>query len=222
MSCNLFLNYYLDKSPDRQSELDFCLTENLKNESIDYVVLVCSSAHLNIVKEKFESRSEKIIPVILEHRPTYNSFFHLTRYFAQSDDLNIICNTDMIVPVQTIQLAPLYLKNRSFCLALSRWNIQHSDNYKHNAVLFDRHDSQDTWIFQGQVPNISGADFTLGVAGCDNKIAHLLEAHGYSVINPSRTLKTYHFHLTNVRNYVENGRPKEIIPPPYKLIPTTE
>jgi hypothetical protein len=90
-------------------------------------------------------------------------------------------------------------------------------------VLFDRADSQDTWIFKGGVNQVSGADFTMGIAGCDNAIAHLLEQHGYNVINPSRTIKTYHLHLTNIRNYTDiSGNAIQRIQPPYKLINPTE
>jgi hypothetical protein len=105
-------------------------------------------------------------------------------------------------------------------LALSRWEIQNLE--KNISTHFDRDDSQDTWIFLGSVNNINLADFTLGVCGCDNKIAYLLGENGYYVINPSKTLKTYHLHLTNVRNYLNVvGEATERIPPHYKLIETT-
>ena len=88
------------------------------------------------------------------------------------------------------------------------------------AIFMNRADSQDVWAFYGAVPKIEGADFFVGgVAGCDNRIAKLLEDSGYNVVNPSIDIKTYHLHETGVRNYIENGKIKETIPPPYKLVP---
>jgi len=113
-------------------------------------------------------------------------------------------------------------------LSLTRWdvkadNVFNTNNHVDSSVLFDTPDSQDTWIFMGGVPQISGADFTLGKAGCDNSIAYMLEQSGYNVLNPSRTIKTYHLHLTNIRNYTDVvGHAIERIQPPYKLLYPTE
>ena len=116
-----------------------------------------------------------------------------------------------------------YLINNKTCLALTRWDISDKDDYKNGAVFFDRPDSQDTWIFRGGIPQMAGAEFGLGLCGCDNSIAYMIEQCGYNVINPSRTIKTYHLHLTNVRNYIDVvGQVIERIPPPYKLLHPTE
>ena len=39
--------------------------------------------------------------------------------------------------------------------------------------LFNRPDSQDAWIFHTPV-KITNANFNLGVGGCDNKVAYLI------------------------------------------------
>ena len=131
-----------------------------------------------------------------------------------NNNINIISNLDIIIPQETLysevsKTINDYIDSKT-CLALSRWDIQENNTYVH----FDRSDSQDTWIFIGGVPNINGADFTLGKCGCDNKILYLLDESGYFLINPSKTLKTYHLHLTNIRNY------GNVIPPPYNLLPS--
>jgi hypothetical protein len=59
----------------------------------------------------------------------------------------------------------------------------------------------------------------MGVAGCDNRLAYELEQAGFIVINPSLSIKTYHLHLTNIRNNInEVGQNIIIIPPPYKMV----
>ena len=113
--------------------------------------------------------------------------------------------------VQTCAL-PIYPK---LCLALCRWEIT---DYGSARFIY-REDSQDVWIFNGAVPKIEGADFFAGgVAGCDNKIAHLLFENGYRLESPSFDIRTYHLHLSGVRNYVSNGVVTERLDPPYKTL----
>ena len=65
--------------------------------------------------------------------------------------------------------------------------------------------SQDTWIYHTKFqPNgllLEKADILLGKPGCDNTLAYLLHIHGYSCINEPFHVRTYHMHLSNVRNY---------------------
>lgn len=220
MKCNLFINYYVDPNPERRQELDNCLFKNMLTGSVDNIIAVCSIEDYRILKAKtvIHHRSEKLIPIIWHRRPTYNDLFAMMRYFDSPENLNIICNTDIVIPTSTIELAPLYLKYRGHCLALSRWDVFDPLNYQGSAVLFDRADSQDTWMFLGGVGATEGADFTLGIAGCDNRIAYLLEHRGYTVLNPSRKLRTYHYHLSGIRNYMQGDRPAHTISGPYKLI----
>jgi hypothetical protein len=222
MYYNIFVNYYIDKNIDRQSELDFCISENLKNKSLNHYVVICNSNEYDNFLSKYADYEKKIIPVIIDKRPTYNDYFQLiTKLFPQEDNINIVSNLDIIIPKETLLYSTFYLSGKS-CLALTRWDIQNNVDYQNNSVLFDIPDSQDTWIFKGAVPQISGATFTLGTCGCDNSIAHLLSVAEYEVKNPSRNLKTFHYHLTNIRNYLDiSGQATEIISPPYKLLPPT-
>jgi len=91
-----------------------------------------------------------------------------------------------------------------------RVNFQQTD--LRNAILVNMIASGSS--FAGA--QIEGADFTLGIAGCDNKIAHLLNKH-YTLKNPSLSIKTYHLHNTNIRNYI-NFSHVERLPPPYFTI----
>ena len=217
MTYNLFINYYIDANADRQAVIDFCITENLKNTSIDRIVLVASADLASVIGDKYWEYSAKLFPVYLEGRPTYNTFFALTRKLSSGTDINIICNSDIIIPADTLQNMQNYFQHENTCLALSRWDVAQKDSYTDNAVLFDRADSQDTWIFKGGIGQIEGADFTMGIAGCDNAIAYLINAAGYTLSNPCRSLKTYHLHLSNIRNYIQ-GENIQRIPPPYQLI----
>jgi hypothetical protein len=224
MPNNLIVNYYIDSVEERQKELDFCLSKNLQNKYIDNVIVIMSLGVSKQFELKYAEHKDKIIPVIMEKRPSYNDyFFLLNKAFESKSNVNFISNLDIIIPEQTVIYSKFYLNHEKVCLALTRYDINSVQNYESNSTFFDRVDSQDTWIFQGGIDNIIGADFTLGVAGCDNGVAHLLESSGYELKNPSKTLKTYHYHLTNIRNYIDGvGRAIERVPPPYKLLPPTE
>lgn len=220
---NLLVNYYTDKIEERNKELIFCITENIKNQYISNIVVICTENDYIFLKGITESK--KIIPIITESRPTYNDYFLIIRkLFSTDENINIISNLDIIIPESSLnsnsnKSISDYLKDKKCCLALSRWDINYPINYSENSVLFDRADSQDTWVFIGGVNEILSADFTLGLAGCDNSIAYLLENNGYTVLNPSKTIKTYHYHLTDIRNYADiAGNPIFRLPPPYKLI----
>ena len=215
MKINLILNYYKDKVEDRNLELLTCFVKNLNNDYINNIVVISTENDYSSLIDYLVDNKNKIIPILTEVRPTYNDYFSITRDFFNDDgNINIISNLDIIIPQETLysevsKTINDYIDSKT-CLALSRWDIQENNTYVH----FDRSDSQDTWIFIGGVPKINGADFTLGKCGCDNKILYLLDESGYFLINPSKTLKTYHLHLTNIRNY------GNVIPPPYKLLPS--
>ena len=147
-------------------------------------------------------------------RPTFNDFFN--KIEEKNDSINIISNSDIYFIKSEIEKMYSYLDD-DVCLALTRWDILKNEEPK----LFDRMDSQDTWVFKGKVKIRLAEDFPMGIPGCDNRLAHELEKK-YNVLNPSRNIKTYHLHLSNKRNYYESdGSVKNRISPPYKFLEPT-
>ena len=55
--------------------------------------------------------------------------------------------------------------------------------------------SQDAWVFRGPPPLVE-ANFPLGKWGCDNRFATLLIEAGWSLFNPSRSIKINHHHAS--------------------------
>ena len=101
--------------------------------------------------------------------------------------------------------------------ALSRYDIDPTGA----AVLWDHADSQDTWIVAGG-PHEVDAPYPMGVPGCDNALIHALQQAGFAVTNPSKTVCSYHLHLSKFRSYLDNqqgdgrgGKKMYRIPPPY-------
>lgn len=201
---NLFTSYFLTANPDRQKEIDDCLLNNLKCEQIDKLFLLIEAPmDLDILKH------EKITTILIKGRPTYSVFFELINKHSNKEDWNIISNSDIYFD-ETLTSLDRY--GNKHCLALTRWEVK-----PHCIEFLNRVDSQDCWMVKGHVINVQG-NFSLGTCGCDNAIAHRFYQGGYNVINPSKTIKTYHIHNSNIRTYDVNVK----VPQPYKLLtPTT-
>jgi len=203
MKVNLFISYYKDKTEERQRELDFCINKNINAGFYSIQVLVSTQ---DIIV------SDKLILHVGYERPTFNDFFKIMSKPEFSNDINILANTDIFF--DDLSQIINYGLCENTCLALSRWDYPKDGNATH----FDRVDSQDTWIFYGSPKIMTSIDFILGKGGCDNRLAYELQQCGYNVINPSKTIKTYHYHNSNLRTWNEIGKP--IVPPPYLLLPT--
>ena len=221
---NLFIGFYNDKDSNRQLENDFCLLKNIANPLIDniYVLLdndktilpgfLSDAATLAPIQLPWsltnqsmnETVSNKLHVKNVAKRPTFRDFFQVMNSVSQRNDVNIIANCDIFFD-DTLQLVKDKLKPNQ-CYALARWEIQSDDTLSLCTLPF----SQDTWMLSGPISpsklNAMNIDFYQGLLACDMRIAYELKSVGYDVVNPSRTIKTYHMHKTQVRNYSESTR----------------
>ena len=208
----LFTTYYQPKSEERMAEYDFCIEKN-KVASIDRIYLFVEK------KDREAACKFGVEVVVTTKRPTFKDFFDYMRTEEFEDSINIVANTDIFfVNMQQIDRNLSRLQKGKSCFALTR----HDFHLNRPSHLFDRPDSQDTWVFNGHegLENLKYADFCMGVAGCDNRLAHELKEAGFEVYNPSKTIQTFHLHDVPIRTFVENV--VERIPPPYLLLPPTE
>jgi hypothetical protein len=162
------------------------------------------------LQKNLENPHLNVIIVESLEKPAYNTMFEKLNWITGPDDLNIICNSDIFFD-DSILLAEQHLHNRDV-FALTRWDFIN----EHNIKFFDRRDSQDTWMWKGKMEHVISG-FTLGKRGCDNRIAHEFRNAGYRITNPSRTIKTYHVHNSNVRNYTQN----DVVHGPYLHVEIT-
>ena len=202
MKVNLSVDYYNDKHPERQRELDFCLAKNIENEHIDHIYMFLQP---NCVPPEI-SKVGKVTIINNSEQITYADFFKHTQQFP--DDINILANTDIYFD-ETVRHALTIKKEEAW--AISRYNLDSNMTpflqgsvvgpYPTNAA----HVSQDVWVFKGAVNPITGSEMHMGPGGCDNRIAYLLMVAGYQVTNPCGKLKAYHHHLTNIRYWTTGG-----------------
>lgn len=201
---NLYISHYTDKNPARNAELVQCLRRNIECKEVTRIYAICQDeTGCSLLAHP------KVTVIIIKSRPTYNVFLQIIRQTTSPNDWNVIANTDIFFDT-TLQQLQRFDKPK-LIVALTRWEM----NANGSIHFLNRADSQDVWAFKGH-PTVNG-DFYMGQPGCDNVIAQRFHEAGYQVINPSRSIKTYHIHLSNVRNYNASNRLK----PPYKLIQPT-
>lgn len=182
----LFTHYYEQNYSDRQRELRKVMEANINCPSIDLIVnLGVPYINPKVVNLQYD-------------RPTYADFCKEAQGFDA--DFYIIANTDVYFTSEIEQINELEMEGKALCL--SRWDVQ-TNGY---AKLFNYEWSQDTWIFKGKPPLMEACDFTMGLPACDNRFAFELAQKGLQPINPSLSIKTYHLHITNKRNYKEKDR----------------
>lgn len=200
---NLFIGGYGEFHEERARELETCLLKNLSLRSIDRIyVLVEDNCNLPL-------RSRRIAKILVQKRPTYKVFFETINLVTEEEDVNIIANSDIYFDDQSINLIDMHLGNNR-CFALTRYDI-HPDQ---SISFLNRRDSQDCWCFKGKIKHENMfCDFYLGKPGCDNRIANSINEAGYQITNPSKSIRSYHLHNTQIKSYVRSE--EHIVPPPY-------
>jgi hypothetical protein len=193
MKMVLLVNYYKDKRSDRQEEIDECLQRNVDNRLIDNIVVFSEEQPININTKAQRHGGDwgKVVWKKWKGRPTYEDYFKIGSDFS---GIKILANSDIYFD-ETIGRCKMIGDNQVF--ALCRWEVKE----KGGAEFYNHRDSQDVWIWNGKVH--VKCRYGLGMPGCDNGIAYKLSEAGYEVLSPSYMIKTYHLHLTGVRNYVE-------------------
>ncbi len=210
--------YHISNSSARNREYSICLRKNLENPLIKAVVLMTDAR----VTDSSLVFNPKIRIFHTRRRPTYSDAFtasakYRKQLFNRSQCLIIVCNSDIYINEESIKKMEERV-NRKTCLALSRWNAFLTESLTVDYELYDRCDSQDTWVFLSSVKP-GRFSIEMGIPGCDNRISKELAKAGYSIENPARSIVTNHLHISEVRTYTKFSKR---IKGPYLQIHVTE
>ena len=207
---NLFTTYYYEHNSERRKELNVCLRKNSNHELISNVYVLSESKNNDYLSKR------NVFTIHILNRPKFNDFFNVINNISGDKDINIIANTDIYFDDSLILLDKIKLTDS--CFSLTRWDVWKDGR----ARLTEIADSQDCWIFQGKIKDVSG-NFLLGAPGCDNRLAHEITEAGYFISNPSISIKTYHLHISSFRPNSSNWFSDDVyIGPPHKyIIPDT-
>lgn len=198
---NLIIEYYTSGNSERQAELDYCLRHNLGNCNIDRIFLFFNGNECNV-------KHSKVFPVNITGRLRYSDFFLFVKNGDfTSSDIFILANSDIHFDNSLRLLNSVDLTRRAICLT----------RYENNRLHKCPKESQDVWIInKAHIPEqlIALSGFTLGVPGCDNRIAYLLKENGLEPYNPCIDIKCYHIHASNHRTY----QAADTVQGPYLLV----
>ena len=187
-----------DKSK-RSAEIRKCLRENAKSRLIDRVLL------LNESPQEFQE-SPKIVEEVIGHRLTYQDV--IDRIYDIPDDVIVaFANADIFIDDNSWKdLWNLNLEDKF--LALLRYDVTGTWDVTDAKIFGPRADSQDTWVVRAvdvkkRAKESWNLGFKFGKMGCDNVIALEMMKQKFLVSNPSQTLRTYHVHTSEIRNYAK-------------------
>jgi len=219
----LITQFYLSNNNSRTNEIKETLKRNIKLGIFSTIYLINER---NYTKEELglnDDDLKTIKQIIFDKgsRMTYMHCFGLVKALKLNGYI-IIANSDIFFDNTLLNLEKTSLSKTKSVYALLRFEFKNEKNLNDCKIFGPRNDSQDTWIFHSKfLPSdnqIIRTNFLLGKAGCDNAIAYLFNDFGFIVFNEPYVIRTYHYHLSQIRNYTAIDK----INPPYLLIKPIE
>ncbi len=210
-ACWLIQQYFRHPLTRRAREIATCLEKNVANPYIDKILLMNEQEHTTL------PTSDKIIQKVIGRRATYLDVLEAIRTDLPAGAFAIFANADIWCDGSLQVLWNVPLKERRLFLALLRWEDTATATGQEPQIFGPRPDSQDTWIIAKDtvdfVPTEDEFGFPFGKPGCDNAIALAMLKKRCLVVNPAYSLKTFHLHASNVRDY----NPRDILYKPAYL-----
>jgi len=194
---HLILQTYPEKNVDRLNELILCIVSNLQNKNVSNVINLC------------EGNNDDYLPdIIREHhkyichkgyqRLTYKTAFEYSNEHLEGQIVGLI-NTDIMLDnnFNVNELKNLLNENVVIANARHEMDISNGNSYMdENFKKIFHANTQDAWFYKTPI-RVENTDFELGLVGCDNAIAHRLQASGYIVFNMPERFKI--IHVDNLR-----------------------
>lgn len=195
----LLTSYYQSDSYERDDELLMCLQKNIDNDNIKKIKVFNEAYFDPVLHEKIE--------YIHWDRPTYQDFFDL----IEEGEINLISNSDIYFD-DSVVICNKMKDNQ--CLAITRHELRDGLIKRFYGSGAAPAWSQDVWVFKkkpkrnvydkviahhtknggfGMIP------FNLGVAGCDNHLAYLLQQE-FRLVNPYPDIRVIHVHDDETRD----------------------
>ena len=189
--------YYTPTTQKRQKEVQKCLEINAQSSRIDRIIL------MNEKPEQVPKNTK--VPIeehVIQKRLTYADVVEKAKGFPK-DVLLVFANADICIDDESWGQVWDVNMEKKF-LAILRYDVPESGDFRKAELFGPRADSQDTWVVRvADLENVQtkNLDFNFGRMGCDNAIAMEMLRQKFLVVNPAFSLKTYHLHTSGVRNY---------------------
>ena len=215
----LITQFFITKSQSRQNELIQTLKKNIELNVFKKIFLINEKIYTKDEMGLTEKEMTHIHQIIFNNgvRMKYMHAFAVVKKFNLNGYI-VISNSDIFFDnslQNNIRKTSLSKEKALYALLRFEFNEKKLRDCK---IFGPRPDSQDTWIFHSKFLPTDGqilsCNFLLGVLGCDNSIAYLFHNFGYKIYNEPCVIKTYHYHMEQIRNYDLSQK----IPPPYLCI----
>ncbi len=194
--CWLIQQYFKHPLPKRAREIWNTLEKNCANPYIDRILLLNEGPHTLPVSDKLEV-------VEIGSRLTYADVLKAIQSRVPENTFVVFSNADIWFDSSLSYIWSISLKERRIFLALLRW--EQEERQDHPTLFGPRADSQDAWILAKETVDFPIAEdefgFPFGKPGCENAIPVLMLRKKCLIANPAYSIKSYHMHASNIRNY---------------------
>ena len=197
MSLNVWTSYYDCKDELHQTEILRAIELNTANPNIDTIYLLC--------EVEYPVLNTKVKCIKIKEQPTYATFIDYFQVFCRGD-YNVIINSDIVLDYDTTDLCRSVPEGTVY--ALARYEVDYK-TYKEpietwkSTLHYFPHYSQDAWIFYKSKLDTSTLNIYVGAQESNNLIAYFLESQNLKITNPSLSIKIYHLHSSEIRNYTK-------------------
>lgn len=227
-------SYYEDADVERQREYMQCISMNVQNIFIDWVLLLVdrgydltnASSLLGQQCERSQHFRNKVRMYSLKHYARndqfqlnkdaylYSEIFSVTQQL--SDRIVTVANADIYANESIGRLSWLnFASNRRRVYALSRYNLACPNvNCSHahcepTLCSDDKGYSFDSFTFLPPLPDaiVARVNHPQNALGAENLLLWHFEANGYELLNPCKSVFTHHLHCKrNVAAYLNQSR----------------
>ena len=196
----LLTGFYREPDEARRAELLECWRRNAALDHIDamHLLIEDDTTPEGAIELCPELAHPKVRLVPHGRRATFHEYFTYANATFSKQRV-VLANADIYFDDSLAQAARCDL--RRMMIVLARWEVQPDGSSKLHDVDF----SQDAWIFQPPT-KFKNCDFTLGIPGCENRVAWSAHHSGRKVENYARTIRAYHLHLTGLRRWTQAQR----------------
>ena len=203
----LITQFYLPNDNLRKKEIITCLQNNLKNNQINKIILFGEKKY-NFRTILGEKNLNKIEYNNIGERLSYKKVFEYTNNKNEDNSIYVLANSDIYFDNTLKNLKKYNLDNKF--LALSRINIK---NGKYSYPVNTKN-TQDTWIWKNKLnfnknkmkkfEDYNKDGIIMGLMGCDNYIAYMMDNLGYIVENKCKLINCFHLHQNEFREWKKN------------------
>ena len=192
----LITQFYIDSDETRKKELTYVIKKNIELGLFKAIIFLnereYTKEEMNLTDKEFNS----IKQIVIGKWYTYKDAFEYAKKYITG--YIVLSNLDIFFDSSIILLRKSMISKLKSVYCLNRYDMINERESKLDGHVW----SQDTWIMHSTFCIVNdNMDIKLGKPGCDNAIAYVFKKFGYIIFNQPSKIKSYHYHISNKRNY---------------------